>query len=66
MRPLLINGEWLTTSHAADNINPSDTSDVIDSFAQAGLAETQDAISAADAAFASWSLCNAPDRGTTS
>jgi len=56
MRPLLINGEWLTTSHASDNINPSDTSNVIDSFAQAGLAETQDAISAADAAFASWSL----------
>mgnify|MGYP000483275642 CR=1 FL=1 len=56
MRPLLINGEWLTTSHASDNINPSDTSDVIDSFAQAGLAETQDAISAADAAFVSWSL----------
>jgi acyl-CoA reductase-like NAD-dependent aldehyde dehydrogenase len=56
MRPLLINGEWLTTSHASENINPSDTSDVIDSFAQAGLAETQDAISAADAAFASWSL----------
>ena len=62
MRPLLINGEWLTTSHAADNINPSNTSDVIDSFAQAGLAETQDAISAADAAFASWSLSTPQSR----
>jgi len=62
MRPLLINGEWLDTSHAVENINPSDTSDIIDAYAQAGQAETQDAIAAADVAFASWSLSTPQQR----
>lgn len=55
MKPLLIDGAWTTTSHAVENRNPSDTRDVIDLYAQAGLAETQAAVTAAAAAFAAWS-----------
>lgn len=54
MKPLLIGGDWVTTSHALENVNPSDTSDVIDLFAQAGAAETQMAIDAAENAFPGW------------
>lgn len=54
-RPLLIGGEWLTTNHALPNTNPSDTSDIIDEFSQAGGAETQLAIHSARAAFPNWS-----------
>ncbi len=55
MKPLLIGGEWVSTSHAVDNVNPSDIADVIDEYAQAGKAETQQAISAATDAFQGWS-----------
>jgi aldehyde dehydrogenase (NAD+) len=54
MKPLLINGEWITTSHSVPNINPSDTSDVIDVFAQAGRAEAEAAIGAATDAAVDW------------
>ena len=55
MKPLLINGEHITTSNALENRNPSDENDVIDTHAQAGIAETQTAIAAARAAFPAWS-----------
>ncbi len=55
MKPLLINGEHVTTSSALENRNPSDENDVIDTHAQAGIAETQTAIAAARAAFPAWS-----------
>ncbi|MEO1541533.1 MAG: aldehyde dehydrogenase family protein [Pseudomonadota bacterium] len=54
MKPVLIGGRWSTTSHGTDNINPSDTSDVIDSYAHAGVAETQAAIAAATEAAPAW------------
>lgn len=54
MKPLLINGDWITTSHGRDNINPSDISDLIDVYAQAGVAETQAAIDAAADAADKW------------
>lgn len=54
MKPLLIGGEWTTTSHGIENINPSDTQDVIDVYAQAGRAETESAIAAADTAAPQW------------
>ncbi|MEP3277277.1 MAG: aldehyde dehydrogenase family protein [Stappiaceae bacterium] len=56
MKPLLIAGEWHTTSEAIDNINPSDVSDIIDAYAQAGIAETQTAIAAAAEAAPEWGL----------
>ncbi|MEO9530072.1 aldehyde dehydrogenase family protein [Roseibium sp.] len=55
MKPLLINGAWVTTSHATGNINPSDVSDVIDEYAQAGRSEAQAAIAAAADACETWS-----------
>lgn len=54
MKPLLINGEQIATPVAADNINPSDTQDVIDRHAIAGVRETQAAIESARAAFPAW------------
>ncbi|MEL6419246.1 MAG: aldehyde dehydrogenase family protein, partial [Pseudomonadota bacterium] len=52
---MLIGGEWVSTSHGVDNVNPSDITDVIDAYAQAGKAETQQAIAAAADAFQDWS-----------
>ncbi len=62
MNPLLINGEWKTTAVETNNINPSDRSDVIDSFASAGLSETQDAIEAAAAAAPKWAHSRPQER----
>ncbi|WP_299400718.1 aldehyde dehydrogenase family protein [uncultured Roseobacter sp.] len=55
MKPNLIDGLWEITGHGAENINPSDTSDVIEVYAQAGRAETETAIAAAAEAFPAWS-----------
>ncbi len=54
MKPLLINGEWISTSDAVENRNPSDLSDVVDLYAHAGKAETQAAIQAASDAAPLW------------
>lgn len=62
MKPLLIGGAWVTTSHAVDNINPSDTSDIIDAYAQAGRAETETAIAAAAGAAPAWGLSGPQQR----
>ncbi len=53
-RPLLIGGEWRSTSTGTENINPSDTSDVIDAFCTAGVPEVQDAVEAARTAASGW------------
>ena len=50
-----INGEWVAAPERIRNINPSNTSDVIGEYAQADVAQTEMAIAAASAAFASWS-----------
>ncbi|MEO0823740.1 MAG: aldehyde dehydrogenase family protein, partial [Pseudomonadota bacterium] len=54
MKPLLIDGAWIETATARDNINPSDTGDVIDRHAEAGEAEARRAVSAARAAARDW------------
>ncbi|MEM9332342.1 MAG: aldehyde dehydrogenase family protein, partial [Pseudomonadota bacterium] len=54
-KPILINGSWVETGHLVPNINPSDTSDVVAEYCQAGRAETQAAIADARAAFQQWS-----------
>lgn len=56
MKPLIIGGAQVTTSSAAPNTNPSDLSDVIGEYAQAGIAETQTAVHAARAAFNGWAF----------
>ncbi|MDA8585026.1 aldehyde dehydrogenase family protein [Rhodobacteraceae bacterium] len=62
MKPLFIGGNHVTTSHGVDNINPSDTSDIIDVYAQAGIAETEAAIAAATEAAGPWALSGPQQR----
>jgi aldehyde dehydrogenase (NAD+) len=49
-----IGGEWLEGANAADNINPSDTSDIIGEYAHASAAQTHQAIDAAYQASSAW------------
>ncbi|MFK8035430.1 MAG: aldehyde dehydrogenase family protein [Hyphomicrobiales bacterium] len=62
MKPLLINGEWVSTSHGTDNINPSDISDKIDVYAQGGVSDAQNAIYAASNAAPIWALSTPQER----
>lgn len=50
----LIGGSW-TEGEGVQNINPSNTQDVVGLYARAGAAEAQQAIAAAKAAFPAWS-----------
>ncbi|EXL06518.1 aldehyde dehydrogenase [Brucella anthropi] len=50
----LIGGEWVGTD-ATDNINPSDTNEVVGRYAAASASDVKDAIAAAKAAFPAWS-----------
>ncbi|HXR56071.1 MAG TPA: aldehyde dehydrogenase family protein [Casimicrobiaceae bacterium] len=50
-----IAGEWVGAGQAAENINPSNTRDVVGVFARADIEDTKRAIAAAKQAFASWS-----------
>jgi len=54
MKQNFIAGEWLDGNSAADNINPSDTSDIIGQYALADAAQTEQAIEAAYQAFPGW------------
>jgi acyl-CoA reductase-like NAD-dependent aldehyde dehydrogenase len=49
-----INGEWLDGQGVRENINPSDVSDIVGEYAQAGKAQTEAAIAAAKAAQPAW------------
>lgn len=62
MKPFLIDGVWTTTSHGVEDINPSDTGDVIDVFAQAGRAEAEAAIAAAHRAAPEWAYTDPQTR----
>ncbi|MEP1614026.1 MAG: aldehyde dehydrogenase family protein [Roseobacter sp.] len=62
MKPLIIGGNRVKTTHRIDNINPSDITDVIDTYAQAGLAETEAAIAAAKQAIVSWGMSGPQQR----
>jgi aldehyde dehydrogenase (NAD+) len=50
-----INGEWVSGKGERENINPSDVSDVIGTYAQGDAAQAEEAIAAAKAAFPAWS-----------
>jgi aldehyde dehydrogenase (NAD+) len=54
MKQNFIAGEWLDGASAADNINPSDTSDIIGQYAQADVAQTEQAIESAYKALPGW------------
>ncbi|UVW36154.1 aldehyde dehydrogenase family protein [SAR92 clade bacterium H455] len=50
-----INGQWVGSSAVIENINPSDTSDVVGHYAKATPEDCLAAIAAANTAFADWS-----------
>jgi len=51
----LIAGDWVEGEGETENINPSDTSDVVGRYARASRADAEQAIAAAKAAFPAWS-----------
>jgi alpha-ketoglutaric semialdehyde dehydrogenase len=57
-----INGQWVQGANATPNVNPSNTSDVIDEYAQADRAQAESAIAAARAAFPKWALAGVQQR----
>jgi acyl-CoA reductase-like NAD-dependent aldehyde dehydrogenase len=56
MKSNLINGEWIAGTRSRPNINPSDTRDVIDEYAQADAMHVDLAVAAAQHTFAAWSM----------
>jgi acyl-CoA reductase-like NAD-dependent aldehyde dehydrogenase len=58
----LIAGEWVAGARASRNVNPSDTRDLVGEYSQADAAQTRQAIAAAQAAFAAWSLSTPQQR----
>ncbi len=57
----LIAGEWIG-SEGSENINPSDTNDVVGVYAQAGAEDARNAIAAAKAAFPAWARSGIMER----
>ena len=55
LKPHLIGGAWVEGTDAQDDINPSDLSDVVGTYARADRALAEQAIAAAQAAFPAWS-----------
>ena len=62
IRPNLIAGEWVTTSGAIDDINPSDVSDVVGRFARGTAADIDRAVGAARRAQQEWVAVGLDDR----
>ncbi|GAB5375051.1 MAG: aldehyde dehydrogenase family protein [Acuticoccus sp.] len=58
----LIGGSWTDGPDASNNINPSDTDDVVGRYARADAAQTNEAIAAAKAALPAWSRSNPAQR----
>ena len=50
----LIAGEWVESTQAAEDINPSNTADVVGLFSRADARATEHAIAAARKAFPAW------------
>lgn len=53
-KQLWIDGQWVDGTAATQNINPSDTSDIVGTYAQGDAALADQAIAAAKAAFPAW------------
>ncbi len=64
MQKNLIAGAWVDGSDSVDNINPSNTDDVIASYARADAAQVNNAVAAAKAAFPAWSTGSIQARAT--
>src|SRR3954471_7514696 len=50
-----IGGDWVEGPHVSEDINPSNTDDVVGRFVHADAAQAQTAVAAAKAAFPAWS-----------
>lgn len=59
-----VDGQWLPAQTYLDNTSPSDFSDVIGSYAQGSIADTENAIAAAKTASDSWSISSLEVRKT--
>ncbi len=57
-----IDGEWVEAPEAAQNVNPSDLSDVVGEFARADIAQAGAAAAAARAASPAWSMTTIQER----
>ena len=57
-----INGEWVEGNSVTVNINPSDTNDSIGHYTRATKSQTEEAITSAKNAFASWSRTTPQER----
>ncbi len=62
MQANYIGGDWVESSDANDNINPSDLSNVVGRYARASAAQAEDAISAAREAFPAWAATTPQQR----
>lgn len=51
----LIGGQWCEASEVSENINPSDTRELVGLYARGGREDAERAVSAARAAFSAWS-----------
>ena len=58
----LINGEWVVIDKTFNDINPSDTNDIIGTYSTAGEAEVNAAIAAAREAFKTWQFSTPQQR----
>lgn len=58
MKKNYIDGQWVDAKTTIPNINPSNTDEIIDQYAQAGQAEAEQAVDAATRAFAGWRFSN--------
>ncbi len=57
-----IAGQWVDGASVNDNLNPSNTNDVVGRYARASKAQTEEAIAAAKAAFPAWSRTTPQER----
>ncbi|HVL56633.1 MAG TPA: aldehyde dehydrogenase family protein [Burkholderiaceae bacterium] len=62
MRNNFVAGEWIAGERSVPNVNPSDTSDVIDHYASADAALVDRAVAAAREAFSRWSVSTPQQR----
>lgn len=58
-----IAGEWVEGPETLRNLNPSDLTDLVGEYAQADMAQTEEAIEAARHAFRAWSRTSGAQRG---
>ncbi len=57
-----INGQWVATDATNQNINPSDTNDIVGTYTQGNRAQTIEAINAAEEASKTWRFSNIQQR----